>query len=336
MLLTVDVGATKTAVAVLRDPADARAPVASAVYPSSDWDDVVPLVRGFLDENDVAVDRAAFGVPGPVVAGHARLTNLPWAIGTRRLREELGLASVAVVNDLQGMAQAIPELREDEVETVRPADAVEHGVIGVVAPGTGLGEAFLTWDGERYRAHPSEGGHTDFAPANALQRDLLRYVRQDLSHVSYERVCSGSAIPRLYAFLRDTGRARESPELARRLQESEDETATIFEEAEREEGPDLCRQTVDLFVEILGAEIGNLALSVFATGGMCLAGGIPPRILPRLREDRFVDAVLHKGRLTDSELMERLVVRVATINSPARIGLARIAADFGESATGGG
>jgi glucokinase len=329
MLLTADVGATKTAVAALRDPADARSPAASAIYASSDWDDIVPLVRRFLDENEIEVDRAAFGVPGPVVAGHARLTNLPWEIGTKRLRRELGLKAVAVVNDLQGIAQALPELREDEAATVRAGAPVERGAIGVVAPGTGLGEAFLTWDGGRYRAHPSEGGHTDFAPAGELQRDLLRHVGRTLSHVSYERVCSGSAVPRLYAFLRDTGRAGEPPELARRLREADDETAAIFEEAERD-GGGLCGQAVDLFVEILGAEVGNLALSVFATGGIWLAGGIPPRIVPRLREDRFADAVLHKGRLTGSALMEQLEVRVATAPSLARIGLARIAADFGE------
>jgi glucokinase len=329
MLLTADVGATKTALAAMGDPAEARSPVAEATYPTAEWDDLVSLVRSFLQEHGLEVDRAAFGVPGPVLAGRARLTNLPWEVSAERLRKELGLAAVTVVNDLQGIAQAVPELREDEVETVREGRAVEHGTIGVVAPGTGLGEAFLTWDGRRYRAYPSEGGHTDFAPANELQRELLRHVSERLSHVSYERVCSGSAVPRLYEFLRDTGRAEEPPGLAERLREAEDETATIFEEGAQEPGCAICRQTMDLFVEILGAEVGNLALSVFAVGGIYLAGGIPPRILSRLREDLFLDAVVHKGRLSESELMTRLAVRVVTGEELAHVGLAQVAADLG-------
>jgi glucokinase len=329
MLLTADIGGTKTALAVLRDPGEARSPVANGTFRSADWDDLVTLVRAFLDEHALAVERAAFGVPGPVVAGSARLTNLPWEVSAERLRNELGLAAVTVVNDLQAIAQAVPELRESEMESVRDGRPVAHGTIGVVGPGTGLGEAFLTWDGRRYHAFPSEGGHTDFAPANELQQDLLRHLAERLPHVSYERVCSGSAVPGLYEFLRDSGRVEEPPWLAERLSQAEDRTAAIFEQGAREDGADICRRTLDLFVEILGAEVGNLALSVYALGGICLAGGIPPRILPRLRGDLFRDAVVHKGRLSDSELMRRLSVRVVTGKNPAFVGLARLAAGFG-------
>jgi glucokinase len=325
MLLTADVGGTKTALAVLRGPGEARSPVASGTLRSAEWKDLVSLVRSFLGEHGLAVERAAFGVPGPVVAGSARLTNLPWEVSAERLRQELGLAAVTVVNDLQAIAQAVPELRESETESVREGRPVAHGTIGVVAPGTGLGEAFLTWDGRRYHAFPSEGGHTDFAPATELQQELLRHLAKRLSHVSYERVCSGSAVPGLYEFLRDSGRAEEPPWLAERLREAEDRTAVIFEEGRREDGAALCQRTVDLFAEILGAEVGNLALSVFALGGIYLAGGIPPRILPRLRGDLFQDAVVHKGRLTDSELMQRLSVRVVTGKDLAVLGLAQLA-----------
>jgi glucokinase len=325
MLLTVDVGATKTALAAIAEPDGARRPEASARLASAQWDDLVPLVRSFLHAHGLRVQRAAVGVPGPVVAGEARLTNLPWRVSERRLREELELDSVVLVNDLQAIAQAMPDLRPGlDLAPVRSGAPEPHGTIAVVAPGTGLGEAFLTWDAGRYRAHPSEGGHTDFAPANELQRELLEHLARRHGHVSYERVASGKAVPELYEFLRDTGRGGEPPEVAARLRAADDRTAAIFEEAARGESG-ACRLAVELFVEVLGAEVGNVALTVFAIGGVYLAGGIPRRIVPLLREPRFLDAVRRKGRLGSSELMERLAIHVVTEKQAAAIGLARIA-----------
>jgi glucokinase len=323
-VLTVDVGATKTALAVFAGPEAARQPEASARVASADWDDLVPLVRSFLDENGLRVEQAAVGVPGPVTAGEARLTNLPWCVSERRLGEELGIDSVALVNDVEAIAQGIPGLRPgQDLATVRSGVPEPCGTIGVVAPGTGLGEAFLTWDGGGYRAHPSEGGHTDFAPANDLQRELLEQLTRRHGHVSYERVASGSAVPDLYEFLLDSGRGNEPPERAERLRAADDRTAAIFEEAAHGDGA--CRLAVELFVEVLGAEVGNVALTLYATGGVYLAGGIPRRIVPLLRGPRFLDAVRDKGRLASSELLERLAIHVVTQKRTAAIGLARVA-----------
>jgi glucokinase len=324
MLLTVDVGATKTALAAFATPEAARHPEANARVATNEWDDLVPLVRSFVDEHGLRVERAAVGVPGPVIAGEARLTNLPWHVSARRLRDELDIESVALVNDLEAIAQGIPALRPaQDLATVRRGAPEPRGTIGVVAPGTGLGEAFLTWDEGGYRAHPSEGGHTDFAPANEMQQELLEHLARRHGHVSYERVASGSAVPELYEFVLDTGRGDEPPELAARLRATGDRTAAIFEEAAHGEGA--CSLAVELFVDALAAEVGNVALTLFATGGVYLAGGIPRRIVPLLRTQRFLDAVRDKGRLASSELMERLAIHVVTEKRTAAIGLARVA-----------
>ena len=176
-------------------------------------------MQEFLRQESRPIDRASFGVAGPVVGGTAKITNLPWTIDETRLGRLLGIARVRVVNDLVAIASAVPVLDASDLHTLNAGRAVPEGAIAVVAPGTGLGEAFLTWDGGRYRAHPSEGGHSDFAPRGATQWGLLESLARDGSHVSYERVCSGIGIPHLYAHLkasRDRAGARVAGRAARR------------------------------------------------------------------------------------------------------------------------
>ncbi|MBX6364221.1 MAG: glucokinase, partial [Gemmatimonadetes bacterium] len=192
----------------------------------------------------------------------------------------------------------------------------------------GLGEAFLTWDGTAYRAHPSEGGHADFAPADALQVGLLEHVRARYGHASIERVCSGIGIPNIYDYLRERGELAASPEVARRLEAATDRTPVIVEAAlDPAAACPLCVETVRTFVAILGAEAGNLALKTLATGGVYLAGGIPWHMLPALREGPLLAAFRSKGRLT--ELMTRIPVHVVTrraaLRGAAAYGLARLA-----------
>jgi glucokinase len=204
------------------------------------------------------------------------------------------------LNDLEAIAEAIPILQAVDLETLREGNPAPEGTIAIIAPGTGLGEAFLTWEETRYRAHPSEGGHTNFGPRNEQELDLLRYLLQRFHNVSYERVCSGSGVPNIYAYLRDSGHAEEPPWLAEQLAEAQDPTPVIFDAAKDESRScELCRATRDMFVSILGAEAGNLVLKVMATGGLYLGGGIPPRILPYLTTGRFMDAFLSKGRLSN-------------------------------------
>jgi glucokinase len=255
------------------------------------------MVREFLGRVDLPVESACFDVPGPVLSGRAKLTNLPWILNETTLKKALGLKSVRLMNDLEATANAVPHLVPADVHTLSPGRTVSGGAVAVIAPGTGLGEAFLTWEGSRYHAHASEGGHCDFAPTDPTQIELLQYLRARFDHVSFERVCSGIGIPNIYRFFRDTGHAPESPDMSGRLAAADDWTPLIIEGALDPKSPDkLCAATLELFVSILGAETGNLALKTLATGGVYLGGGISPRILPALEDGRFIEAFRRKGR----------------------------------------
>lgn len=320
MLLAGDIGGTKTDLAVISTEKGPRAPLAQARFQSDDYPGLEPMVREFLAQAKLSVSHACFGVPGPVVGGRARLTNLPWVLEETALRDALNLRAARLLNDLEAIANAVPHLGPGDLQTLNTGTPVADGAIAVVAPGTGLGEAFLTWEGTEYQAHASEGGHTDFAPTNPAEIELLRYLQARFGHISYEDVCSGNGIPNLYDYLKQEATLAESPGLAARLAAAEDRTPLILQAASDPERPcPLCVATLEMFVSILGAEAGNLALKVLATGGVYLAGGIPPRILPALADGRFIEAFQSKGRLAG--LMTRVPVHVIT-SRVALIGLA--------------
>lgn len=322
MLLAGDIGGTKTDLAVFSPERGPRAPLAEAEYLSSAYPGLEPMVRDFLAKTGLPVTRACFDVAGPVIGGTVRLTNLPWALSEADLAHALNLRSVRLVNDLAAIAAAVPLLTDDDVTVINEGEPAEGGTIAVVAPGTGLGESFLTWDGSRYRPYPSEGGHCDFAPTDTLQSDLLRFMRERYDHVSVERVCSGSGIPDLYNFLREHERIAERPDVAARLATAEDRTPVIVDAALDPVRPSaLCAATLGLFIAILGAEAGNVALKMLATGGLYLAGGLPMRMIPALQDGRFMQAFRRKGRM--SELLDRVPVRVVRVRA-ALIGTASI------------
>ena len=321
MLLAGDIGGTKTGLAVFAPKAGPRAPLAEATFPSADYPSLEALVREFLSQVGLKVEQASFGVAGPVVGGRATITNLPWIIEETRLQEALQLSSVRLLNDLEAIANGVPSLEPADLHTLNEGQPSPGGAIAVIAPGTGLGEAFLTWDGSRYQPHASEGGHADFAPITPLEIELLRYLLERFEHVSYERVCSGIGLPNIYAFLKDSGYAQESPWVAEQLAAADDPTPVIATAALDGERPSaLCAATLNTFVSILGAEAGNLALKVLATGGVYLGGGIPPRILPALGRGRFMEPFRHKGRFSD--LMARVPVHVILNPKVALLGAA--------------
>jgi glucokinase len=222
---------------------------------------------------NVKIERAVLGVAGPVVEGQAKIVNLSWIIEKSKLERNLKLSSVRLLNDLEAIANAVPVLEKSDQRTIHKGDPEKNGTMAVIAPGTGLGEAFLLWEGSNYRAIPSEGGHADFAPADSRQTELLEYLREQFGHVSCERVCSGRGIPNIYAFLKEQKIAEEPEWLADKLAKADDPTPVIVNAAqEGEESCTLCVETVRLFVSILAAEAGNLALRVLATGGVYLGG----------------------------------------------------------------
>jgi glucokinase len=309
MLLAGDIGGTKTDLAVYALDGDAHHPIAQAAFPSADFGNLESLAHTFLRQSNLSVDRAVFGVAGPVVAGRVEGTNLPWVIDERTLARELDLKAVRLLNDLQSIAYAVTILGSGDLATLSAGKPMVGGALAVVAPGTGLGEAYLTWDGARYEPHASEGGHGDFGPNSGLEIDLLRYLHKRFGHVSVERVCSGVGIPNIYDFMRDSGYAEEPEWLREQLDAATDPTPVIVSAALDSSRPcELCTAVLDTFVSILGAEAGNMALKVLSSGGVYIAGGIPPRILPALRQRRFLAAFRSKGRL--SYLLEEMPVHV--------------------------
>lgn len=321
MLLAGDIGGTKTNLAIFSPDRGPRKPVAQKIYPSGQYPSLEAIVQEFLSTVHVPIERASFGVAGPVVNGHATITNLPWMMDEKQLQDRLHIRKVRLLNDLEAIAHAVPYLQPSDLRTLNAGQPVEHGPLAVIAPGTGLGEAYLTWEISHYHAHTSEGGHTDFAPTNEQEIGLLRYLLPRYDHVSFERVCSGLGIPNLYTYLRDTGYAPEPPWLAQQLAVADDLTPVIVSAALDEKNScELCSATLAMFVSILGAEAGNLALKVLSTGGVFLGGGIPPRILPLLENGQFMQAFTHKGRF--AELLARFPVQVILHPEVALLGAA--------------
>ncbi len=310
MILVGDVGGTKTRLAIFASAEGLlKEPRLQAVFPSGQYGSLESMVREFLSETVQAVEGAVFGVAGPVVEGKALLSNLPWVLEVDHLREVLGVPSVLLVNDVLAMAASIRHLEEGAILTLQAGQADSHGNVAVIAPGTGLGEAFLVRGGARWRAHATEGGHADFAPRNEEELALWQYVIAGRQRVSCERVCSGPGIGRIYRYLQGLCREALSAEDSATPADTVDFVPRIVEAAMRRDDPcPLCVKTLRLYASILGAEAGNLALKVMATGGVYLGGGIPPRIVPFLQEGGFLRSFKEKGRM--SKLMENMPVHV--------------------------
>ncbi|HEV8426118.1 MAG TPA: glucokinase [Actinomycetes bacterium] len=311
MLLAGDVGGTKTVLGIFSQDQGPGRPLAVKTYPSAAYPGLDAIVEEFLASVHLPVQRACFDVAGPVAGGRAELTNLPWKpLRESALADALGLGSVRLLNDLEAIALGITQLPSRDLRVLHRRKPAPGGTIAVVAPGTGLGEAFCTWDGHRYVPHPSEGGHGDFAPGNQREADLLAWLRRRHGHVSWELVCSGMGIPNLYDFLVENGSA-EPEKVAERIATAPDRTRAIVEAGlDQGSGSALCAEVLELFAGILGAEAGNMALTVLATGGIYLAGGIPPAILPVLRGGRFLERLHDKGRL--SAIVAAMPVSVVT------------------------
>ena len=320
MLLVADIGGTKADLAVFSEASGPHTPLAEARLQSAEHASPEALIAAFLAGAKQPVTRAVLAVAGPVVDGRARTTNLPWVLDEQTLKQRLGLRSVRLMNDLLAVAHAVPLLRAEDLETLAAGTPEKGGALAVVAPGTGLGQACLTREGAHYRAHPSEGGHADFAPRGPLQRALQAWMEEKHGHVSYEWVCSGMAVPGLYAFLRERGHAEEHPALAARLAGALDDTPLITAAAFGAPPDALSLAALQLMVDILGAVAGNLALHTVATGGVYLGGGMSPRLLPLLRTPRFLEAFRAKGRFED--FMQRVPVHVILHPRAALLGVA--------------
>lgn len=320
MILAADVGGTKTHLARYEPGGDVREPVAERKLSSRGHRSLEAMVSEFLPSG-ARVTHAAIGVAGPVVGGRVDTTNLAWDVDRERLSELLGGAPVTLLNDLEATAWGLEQLASTDLELLHPGQE-RRGNRALIAAGTGLGEAFLLWDGEGWRPSASEGGHTDFGPRDAFEDELLAWLRAKYGRVSYERILSGPGLADLYRFLADTGRGAASPEVAARFAEADDPAAVVTQAAV-EGRCERARLAIERFVEIYGAEAGNLALKALALGGVYVGGGIAPRLREFLRAGSFARAFHTKGRL--SPVLERMPVHLVLDARTALWGAASVA-----------
>jgi len=320
MILAGDVGGTKVHLALFDFTDGEVKHMRDQQYPAKEYAGLEQIVKEFVVNEKVT--SACFGVPGPVRDGRLRLTNLPWTLDSRELATHLKIDYVFLINDLQANGYGIAELGADQVYTLSEGDSRQVGNRGLISAGTGLGEAFLVWDGRDYVPYPSEGGHADYAPRNQDEIDMLCFLRQKYNgRISFERVVSGQGLSNVYEFLRD-GRGLEEPVWLRERMTKEDPNAVITDCALKAKS-ELCEKALDMFVSAYGAEAGNLALKVLSVGGLYVGGGIAPRILEKLKDGTFMKAFTDKGRL--SQLLVNIPVRVILESRTALIGAAAYA-----------
>ena len=319
-ILAGDVGGTKTNLALyLREGSSLRREELRS-FPSGRYPALEAILAEFLAGRS-GVDAVCIGVAGPVVSGRSRVTNLPWVVDGDSVKNAVGARRACLINDLQATAFSVPFLSGESLAVLQGGEAEPRGTIAVIAAGTGLGAAFLVWGGAGYLPVASEAGHADFAPRDEREVRLFRYLKGRHGRASVERALSGPGLHAIYRFLRESENMAESPEVVARLA-AEDPPRVIAQEG-LSGGSGACREALRVFSSLYGAQAGNLALQVMATGGVYLGGGIAPAILPALSEGPFLESFLAKGRFR--EFLARVPVRVIRDEMAALLGAARYA-----------
>lgn len=319
LILAGDVGGTNTRLGLFSWAEGKPREEAGEVYSSAAHPDLEEIVRDFSARHPEKPAGACFGIAGPIRDDKVYASNLPWVITADGLARGLGLGRVALINDLEANAHGLPVLGQDDFAVLHPGSGDGDGTRALIAAGTGLGEASIPLVGGEPVVEASEGGHTDFAPRDELEIELLRFLLREHDRISYERVVSGMGLWNIYRFLRDTGRGDEEPWLTEALLAGD--RPAVISGAGLSKKSRICVQALDMFVSIYGAETGNVALKFLASGGVFLGGGIAPKILSKLQEPIFTDAFLKKGRLRP--FLEAVPVRVILNDKTALLGAAR-------------
>lgn len=316
MILAGDIGGTNSRLAYFQPQNGNLQLVSERIFPSRKYHELGEIVTKFLQETATRPQMACFGVAGPVRNGRVETSNLPWVVEQSRLAKLIQLPATLLINDLEATAWGISALSSSDLVSLNSVPR-SAGNQAIIAPGTGLGEAGLFWNGSQHQVFACEGGHCDFAPQDELQIELLRFLQRRYKHVSYERILSGPGLVNVYEFLCEKNGGR-TGDLARH----QDAAAEISQSALNGTNP-LAEKALNLWISVYGAEAGNLALKTMATGGIFLGGGISPKILAKLREPLFLEAFFNKGRLRP--LLESVSVQVITNDNAGLLGAAQYA-----------
>lgn len=321
MLLAVDVGGTKCELALFPARGDDYQPIARKRFPSEQYGRLEDIIASYLQETSAEPSFASIGVAGVVSGGRGEVTNLPWVIDKDVIRAEFGFERVEMINDLTSVCASLSLLGPEDVMEIQAGEQRVGEVIGVVAPGTGLGEGYLVHREGLFYPRGCEGGHADFAPTDELQGELLTWMRNRENPVSFESLIAGPGVPNIYDFFHLCKGQQQSDHVREELTAADDRTPVIFNNAFGDRACPLCRRVVDLFLEILGSEAGNLALKLYARGGIYLGGGILPRIADQASFSGFLKAFRDKGKM--AELMPSFSIRLILRKDAALIGVAR-------------
>ena len=324
VVLAGDIGGTHTRLGLFT--AGGRRPhlETEETFPSGEAQGLEEIIERFLRKQEEDISSACFGIAGPVKKNRAKTTNLPWEVVGSKIKERFGFGHAHLINDVAATVRAVPLLTPKELFILNGGRGVKEGVVGLVAPGTGLGESLMLWVGGRVVAMPTEGGHADFAPGSDREMALWHYLHKRFGHVSIERVVSGPGLSHIYTWLKETSAYEEPAWLSQALRETD--PPEVISNAGLDGKDPLCSDALALFVSILGGVCGNLALTGLTLGGLYLGGGIPPRILPALKQGAFMKAFTDKGRFRD--LLSKIPVRVILNDKAALLGAADCALSF--------
>ncbi len=317
-VLAGDIGGTHTRLGLFTAREKKPHQKAEETFSSETAKDLEEIIERFLGKHDGDITNACFGIAGPVEKERTRATNLPWEVVGDKIQKRFGFARVRLINDVAATIRAVPLLTDQELFSLNRGKGVKEGVMGLVAPGTGLGQALMVWVEGRGVAMATEGGHADFAPGNEREWGLWRYLHERYGHVSIERVVSGPGLYHIYGWLKETTGYEEPSWLSEQLKESD--PSEVVAMAALDETDPLCSDALTLFVSLLGGVCGNLALTGLTLGGLYLGGGIPPKILSALKKDVFMNAFADKGRFRD--LVSRIPVHVILNDKAALLGAA--------------
>lgn len=315
MILAGDIGGTNTRLALFEK---GRMVGGERKFPSPKYNSLEEIIREFLQGKTVT--KACFGVAGPIRDGTCKITNLTWNIDAAHISQTLRIGSVHLLNDLEANAYGLKALKKEELYLLHEGKR-QTGNQALIAAGTGLGEAGLFWDGKSHRPFACEGGHTDFAPRNALEMELLVYLKKKFGHVSYERIVSGPGLHNLFQFLVETGKQKWAPAVKAEMEKGD--PARVVSEWGRENKDPACVYALDWFISLYGAEAGNMALKFLSLGGFYVGGGIAPHLVDKIKKGTFHSSFVDKGRF--KELLASIPIWIVLNDNAALLGAANYA-----------